>query len=332
MLAILSEGGNLDHLGEAAQLLGGNNKITTKEGNPKMSKGKLAILSEGGNLEHLGETAQIFAGNNKLSVVTSSAPSQVSTKEGNPKHFRTMTGIPVIVDEASHKTFVSTKTGVEDKSQGGLLKADSTDKLDCQNSSTNTSFVQNTMLEIVSKECKQDLSEFSDVSHTFSRINDIDKSAKDIKSEGEVFLDNIVDMKTEVDSTKPNQKEGLKDPSWPSPGSLTPGLLFPDYNSMTTSLDEWSQANFSPMTKASSGLGGFGQGKPFHNFRCPHKKAHKRSSLGLRRQKANVIEYVDCPFLIDTKVNADGSCVVTRAMTEHSGHPISVEQFQIYRR
>ena len=315
----------------------------------------LASLSEGGNLDHLGEAAQLLIGNN------SSAPSQVTTKEGNPKNIQTMAEIPVFVDKVSHKmlssTFVSTKAEVEERNQGGLHKADSTDELiDDQHSlvSADTSLVQNTMLEISSKESKIDLGEYSDASQTFSRNNVFDKSAKDTKSESssfgeitdedktnnhcsteenleEVSID-IIYMKTDdVDSTKPIQ-EGLKAP-WPGPGSLSVGLIFPNYDSMTTSLDEWSQANFSPMTKVSSGAGGFGQGKPFHTFRCPHKKGgRQRSSLGLRRRKANVIEYVDCPFLIDTKVNADGSCIVTRAITEHSGHPVSEEQFQIYRR
>ena len=117
----------------------------------------LASLGEGGNLDHLGEAAQLLIGNN------SSAPSQVTTKEGNLKNFQTMAEIPVFVDKVSHKmlssTFVSTKAEVEERNQGGVYKADSTNELiDDQHSlvSTDTSLVQNTMLEISSKECKID--------------------------------------------------------------------------------------------------------------------------------------------------------------------------------
>ena len=40
---------------------------------------------------------------------------------------------------------------------------------------------------------------------------------------------------------------------------------------------------------------------------------------------------MDCPFLIDAKLNADGSFIISRAETEHRGHEISEEQFQKYR-
>ena len=159
------------------------------------------------------------------------------------------------------------------------------------------------MLEISPKKCKNN-----------SRNYVFDKSTKDIESESvvsrdvtvvdkpnndgsteenmeDVFID-IIDMKTEVD---PNPGQELAKTPWPAAGSLTPGLLFPDYDSMTTSLDEWSRANFSPLTKASSGGIGPGSGpRAFHTFRCPHKKANRRtSSLGIRRQRSNVIGYVD---------------------------------------
>ena len=53
----------------------------------------LAILGEGGNLDHLGEAAQMLAfDNSKLSA--GFAPSQISTKEGNPKQIQKVTEIP----------------------------------------------------------------------------------------------------------------------------------------------------------------------------------------------------------------------------------------------
>ena len=121
-------------------------------------------------------------------------------------------------------------------------------------------------------------------------------------------------------------------PGLVTPDKFTPGLLFPDYHSMVASLEEWSRANFSPIVKRSSAV--FRKGKrPHHTFCCPHKSASRSSrGSGIRRPRTNAIEFVDCPFLIDTKVNVDGSCVVTRALTEHSGHPVSEQQFQKYRR
>ena len=326
----------------------------------------LAILGEGGNLDHLGEAAQMLAfDNSKLSA--GFAPSQISTKEGNPKQIQKVTEIPdslVIVGKASQQrsgtnkmffgsTLVSTKVPVKKRNQGTVYKAQSTDESSEQHSmiKTNTS---TTIVEISPKKFKTELSEYSDASQTCSKNNVFDKSAKDIGSESadsgdvtvtaadktnndditeenleEVFID-VIDIKTDSVDSKPN-KEGLKTP-WPGPDSIVPGLLFPDYDSMTTSLDEWSRANFSPLTKASSGTM-VGSARAFHTFKCPHKKAKRRSSsLGIRRTRANKIEYADCPFVINTKVKADGSCVVTKALTEHSGHPDSEEHFRRYRR
>ena len=110
-------------------------------------------------------------------------------------------------------------------------------------------------------------------------------------------------------------------------GTFTPGLTFPDYDSMMTAVDNWGQANFSPIITRSSG------GRK-HTFCCPHRqKKEKRPSFkGVRQRKKITIEYVDCPFLIDTKLNADGSYIVSRAETEHRGHEVSEEQFQRYQR
>ena len=136
-------------------------------------------------------------------------------------------------------------------------------------------------------------------------------------------------MKSEIDRKQSQEKPKLP---WPSLDAITAGLVFPNYNSMTASLDEWSSANFSPLVKASSGNVQQGYSRAFHTFRCPHRKARQSTGRGIRRQKAFIIERVDCPFLIDTKVNTDGSCVVTKAVTEHVGHDVSEEQFQKYRR
>ena len=117
------------------------------------------------------------------------------------------------------------------------------------------------------------------------------------------------------------------------PSSIVPGLLFPNFNSMRASLDEWSRLNFSPITLMRSQGVRPGHSHPLHMFGCPHKR-HKKANriLGTLRKRKNIVEFVDCPFRINTKVNADGSCVVTKAVTEHSGHPVSEEQYQKYKR
>ena len=120
------------------------------------------------------------------------------------------------------------------------------------------------------------------------------------------------------------------------PSSIAPGLLFQNYDAMRASLDQWSRVNFSPLTKIRSIAAGPGHPRPSHTFWCPHKKAkfrqRQRQSLGIQRQRKITVNYVDCPFLITAKENLDGSCVVTKALTEHSGHEVSEEQFQKYQR
>ena len=129
-------------------------------------------------------------------------------------------------------------------------------------------------------------------------------------------------------------KQGLQlQDEWPAPpSSITLGLLFPDYNSMRASLEEWSRVNFSPLAKVRSERVRSGHPRPSHTFGCPHSRKARRilGGSGIRRQRKKRVEYVDCPFRIDIKVNADGSCVVTRALTEHKGHEVSEEQFLKY--
>ena len=151
----------------------------------------LAILGEGGNLDHLGEAAQLLGfSNNMLSA--GSAPSQIPTKEGNPKNFPRMTEIQeggslVIVGTAPKQPGTNkmlfgstfTKVPVEKGNPGTLYKSHSTDKSSDQHSLVNT---VTSMAEMSPKEFKIDLSEYSDASQIFSRNNVFDKSAKESES------------------------------------------------------------------------------------------------------------------------------------------------------
>ena len=281
----------------------------------------LTILGEGGSLDHLGEAAQL------LSPKTQSINS----------------------NSVLASTFAPTKVPVKGRSEIQTSR-DNKKSIQLSLANTNFSLAQKTISEKSPKESTMDVGDYSDdAAGTISVRNLFEKSAEDLKSENsgdfkledkasnggssaenleEVFID-VIDMKTEIDRKQSQEKPKLP---WPSLDAITAGLVFPNYNSMTASLDEWSSANFSPLVKASSGNVQQGYSRAFHTFRCPHRKARQSTGRGIRRQKANIIERVDCPFLIDTKVNTDGSCVVTKAVTEHVGHDVSEEQFQKYRR
>lgn len=322
----------------------------------------LTILTEGNNLDPLGEAAQLLLG---------SAPSHHTSNEINPKKFQRVTEIEEgerasETNNIMSSAFVSTKVAVvEDRTRGMLPKGHRTDGE--RDQSTNSFSVEQTMLK--ETPTKSECSVYA--TEAFSRNHEINQSATEIKSESvpsgdvatvdkskwsnEEILRHIDTIDIVIDSDENDKLHNLGGaagpgsvtpdlatpdlvtPDFVTPGLVTldlvtPGLLFQDYPSMVASLNEWSRANFSPMMKRSSVV--FRKGKrPSHTFCCPHKSANRRSrGSGIRRTRTNVIEYVDCPFLIDTKVNVDGSCVVTRALTEHSGHPISEEQFQKYRR
>lgn len=128
---------------------------------------------------------------------------------------------------------------------------------------------------------------------------------------------------------KPTNKRGSSDPPLMiGPGCLAPGLIFPNHDAMMVAINEWSQANFSPLVTTSSFGGKTGT---LHTFGCPHKKKRKSKSAGIR-QRLDVIQYADCPALIKAKANEDGSYRVIRADLEHRGHEVSEEQYYKYRK
>ena len=83
------------------------------------------------------------------------------------------------------------------------------------------------------------------------------------EQDNDKILDNLEDSlkKTGVDS---KQREEGEDNSWPYIVSIAPGKVFSNYDSMMTSINEWSLTNFSPLATINSS-------KRRHNFICPHR-------------------------------------------------------------
>ena len=321
----IEKGGKGNH-GEAVQTVGKDvPSVATMDSrrNPRSFQ-RLTEIQEGGSL--------VIVGN-------ASTPSSTMSKGVTNSGTKSM---PSSTMKTGARSMLSSMMSTGERNPS--VKAHSRDA----ESDSNSSLLQKTTLETSAKDGTEYMGEYSgdDATGTFSGNEVLDMNAKDIKIESEnfgdittldrsnygddvdenleeVFID-IIEMNTDVDS---RQSQGESGP----PGTITPGLTFPDYDSMMASLDKWSRDNFSPLVKKSSAGIGPGNPRPYHIFCCPHKAAHRSpQGSGKRRPRTNMLEYVDCPFLIRTKVNADGSCVVTRAVTEHSGHPVSEEQFQKY--
>ena len=282
----------------------------------------LTILSEGGNLDNLGEVAQLLS----LWSHTSAPKTDGSAK------FEKSTG----------------------RNPRSIFKVNSTDKDSCK---INSSVVKKPAFEILSKSETVDLNKVKGdsgksiwdfkakhESESFDNVlaNQADNAGQKVMemvmgelNNGDKNIEKEEDFEEETSDTKADDgdskqiEEGKKVIWCGNTGPLSPGLTFPNYDSMMAALDEWGQANFSPMITRSSG-NIFRQ----HTFRCPHsqKKRQKEPSLRIRQTKKVTLEYVDCPFLIDAKVNADGSYIISRAETKHRGHEVSEEQFQKYRR
>ena len=317
--------------GEAVQTVGKDvPSVATMDSrrNPRSFQ-RLTEIQEGGSLVIVGNAST-------SSSATKSIPSSTMSKGVTNSGTKSM---PSSTMKTGARSMLSSMMSTGERNPS--VKAHSRDA----ESDLNSSLLQKTTS---AKDGTEDMGEYSDddATGTFSGNEVLDVSANDIKIESEnfgeittldrsnygddldenleeVFID-IIEMNTDVDS---RQSQGESGP----PGTITPGLTFPDYDSMMASLDKWSRDNFSPLVKKSSAGIGPGNPRPYHIFCCPHKAAHRSpQGSGKRRPRTNMLEYVDCSFLIRTIVNADGSCVVTRAKTEHNGHPVSEEQFQKY--
>ena len=249
----------------------------------------LAILSEGGNIDYLGEATELLG---------------IKMPDASP-----------------------TKVSPIGKSSRSLLKANITNKNSEQSSATKS---KDSLTKTAAAPPVKDLSDLkSQISDEYSDVKEEAQSESEEEDEPQDFLELDFDTEANGDSKKPTNKRGSSDPPLMiGPGCLSPGLIFPNHDAMMAAINEWSQANFSPLVTTSSFGGKTGT---LHTFGCPHKKKRKSKSAGIR-QRLDVIQYADCPALIKAKANEDGSYRVIRADLEHRGHEVSEEQYYKYRK
>ena len=277
MLTILSEGGNLDYLGEAAELFG-NSFASKVEGGSSTGRNPISVFE---------------ANTNKYSLINLNSPYflkpalEISSKSD-------VLDLNVIKDKDESWDTASEKRN----GHSGDFKAE-------HESERFDNVATDNLATMIACDGDKDVTE---------------GNPEDCDSDN-----NQEDMRDDDGDSKQIQEGGIENVIWCG-SNLTPGLTFPDYDSMMTALDDWGQANFSPMITRTSG-------RRQHTFCCPHRQKKRESKgLGIRQAKKTILEYADCPFLIDTKLNADGSYIVSRAETVHTGHEVSEEQFQKYRR
>ena len=253
----------------------------------------LAILSEGGNFDYLGEATELLG-----------------------------IKIPDIFPSPAKVSSVG-------KSSRSLLKANITIENSEQSSATKSKdWFPKIQVDTPSEKDMSDIK--SQIPGEYSDVKEEAQSESEEEDEPEEEnLELDFELEANCNSKKSTNKRGSSDPPLLiSPGCLAPGLVFPNHDAMMAAINEWSQANFSPLVTTSS----FG-GKPgtLHTFGCPHRKKKKSKSAGIR-QCTHAIQYADCPVLIKAKANKDGSYTVTRAELEHRGHEVSEEQYFKYRK
>ena len=309
MLTILSEGGNLDCFGEAAQLLGNRMLLNSFASNKTAGSSKFES-SHGRNPRSLFKVNSTDKDTNRYSLINL-----------NSSFIRK----PAF--EMLSKSDMLDLNGVNDQGRCGDTASEKQSIChvsDFKNEHESESF-DNVVADMA-------IGKAHNGDKKVIEGNYVTKMGRGEPNNGDTGnnREETSDMKADAGDSKQIEEERIENFIWVGEvGTLTPGLTFPDYDSMMAAFDEWSEANFSPMITRSSG-DKWGN----HIFCCPHskKKRQKEQSLRIRQTKKITIEYVDCPFLIITKLKADDSYIVSRAETEHRGHNVSEEQFQKYRR
>jgi len=251
----------------------------------------LALLSEGGNIDNLGEATELLG---------------------------------IKIPDGFHSP---TKSSPIEKRFRSLPKANISKKNSEQPSATN---LKDSLTKSEDAPPVKDSSDMkSQISDDYSDVKEEAQSESEEEDEPQDYLELDFDMEANSNSRKPTNKRGSSgSPLMIGPGCLAPGLIFPNHDAMMAAINEWSQANFSPLITTSSFGGKAGT---LHTFGCPHKKKKKSKSAGIR-QRLDGIQYADCPAIIKAKANEDGSYRVIRADLEHRGHEVSEEQYCKYRK
>ena len=198
----------------------------------------LATLGEGGGLDYLGEAAQVL-GSKVIFSVTALLP-----KEGRIHNVE-------ITDKNSDSFHKLMSSAISSRHDLGII----TKEMEYFDTAKGTSSENMTLgsvdIESESKYFGADM------------CPDTTPEMAETEQDNDKILDNLEDSlkKTGVDS---KQREEGEDNSWPYIVSIAPGKVFPNYDSMMTSINEWSLTNFSPLATINSS-------KRRHNFICPHR-------------------------------------------------------------
>ena len=112
------------------------------------------------------------------------------------------------------------------------------------------------------------------------------------------------------------------------PGDMVVGLEFPSDEVAVASIQSWSAKALCPLSriryqKGMEKNGDYVKGR--RCYQCPH--GVKRTSKATASRPAQRLKFSKCPVKINLNEQDDGSWLVTSCILEHSGHPVTEQNF-----
>ena len=106
------------------------------------------------------------------------------------------------------------------------------------------------------------------------------------------------------------------------------GLVFPNEEAAVDAIGAWSVKAMCPLSKIRYQKGVEKNGeyvKGRRCYQCPHGVTCKSKATGGRPSQR--LKYTKCPVKINLNEQDDGSWIITSCFLDHSGHPVTEQNF-----
>ena len=106
------------------------------------------------------------------------------------------------------------------------------------------------------------------------------------------------------------------------------GLVFATEEAAVEAIDAWSVKAMCPLSKIRYQKGVEKNGEYIKGrrcYQCPHGVTRKSKATGARPSQR--LKYTKCPVKLNLNEQDDGSWIITSCVLEHSGHPVTEQNF-----